>query len=137
MAYRFHVLGVPHAVTTPAYSACAFTQKILKICKILHARGHTVIHYGHQDSTVVCTENVPVTNDRDLAISYGAHDWRQEGFPAYRGDDHVYKAFYARTIAAIFDRKEPGDFLLCPYPTIAKFNGKKGGEMDAVNWACK
>ncbi len=29
------------------------------------------------------------------------------------------------------------DFLLCPYPTIAKFNGKPGGEMDAVNWSCK
>ncbi len=29
------------------------------------------------------------------------------------------------------------DFLLCPYPTIARFNGKPGGEADAVNWSCK
>jgi feruloyl esterase len=31
----------------------------------------------------------------------------------------------------------PRDFLLCPYPTIAKFNGKKDGEADAVNWSCR
>jgi feruloyl esterase len=31
----------------------------------------------------------------------------------------------------------PRDFLLCPYPTIAKFNGKAGGESEAVNWTCK
>jgi feruloyl esterase len=31
----------------------------------------------------------------------------------------------------------PRDFLLCPYPQVAKFNGKAGGEADAVNWSCK
>jgi feruloyl esterase len=28
------------------------------------------------------------------------------------------------------------DFLLCPHPQVAKFNGKAGGEADAVNWTC-
>ncbi|MDB5687509.1 MAG: hypothetical protein JWR77_2098 [Rhizorhabdus sp.] len=31
----------------------------------------------------------------------------------------------------------PRDFLLCPSPKIARFNGKPGGEADAVNWSCK
>jgi hypothetical protein len=31
----------------------------------------------------------------------------------------------------------PRDFLLCPYPTIAKFNGSKDGEADAANWSCR
>jgi feruloyl esterase len=31
----------------------------------------------------------------------------------------------------------PRDFLLCPYPTIAKFNGTKGSEFEASNWACR
>ena len=76
MSYRFHILAVPHAVSTPEYSSCAFTQKVVKLGKMLKSRGHTVIHYGHADSTVECTENVAVTNDEDLAISYPGHDWR-------------------------------------------------------------
>lgn len=31
----------------------------------------------------------------------------------------------------------PRDFLLCPDPKIARFNGKVGGEADAENWSCK
>jgi len=29
------------------------------------------------------------------------------------------------------------DFLLCPDPTVATFNGKAGGEGEAENWSCK
>jgi feruloyl esterase len=29
------------------------------------------------------------------------------------------------------------DFLLCPYPKVAKFNGKAGGEGEASNWSCE
>jgi feruloyl esterase len=31
----------------------------------------------------------------------------------------------------------PRDFLLCPYPTYGKFNGKAGGENEAANWSCQ
>jgi glycosyltransferase involved in cell wall biosynthesis len=115
MSYRFHILGVPHTISIPEYSACAFTQKIVKMCKMLKSRGHTVFHYGHEDSRVECDEHITVTKRYDLHKSYGDHDWRKKGFPTYRGDDHVYRTFYAKTIAAIHERKEQGDFLLCPF----------------------
>lgn len=115
MGYRFHVLGVPHTISTAAYSACAFTQKVVKLCRLLTERGHTVIHYGHAASDPVCTEHVTVTTDDDLLRSYGAHDWRRQGFPRYAFDDPVYTAFFAQTIAAIGARKRPGDFLLCTF----------------------
>lgn len=115
MSYRFHILGVPHTISTPEYSGCAFTQKVVKLCKILKARGHTVIHYGHEDSRVDCDENVTVTKRYDMHKSYGNHDWRTKGFPTYRLDDHIYRTFYAKTIAAIHERKEHNDFLLCSF----------------------
>jgi len=115
MGYRFHILGVPHTISVREYSTCPFTQKIVKLCKMLKARGHTVFHYGHEDSRVDCDENVIVTKRYDLYKSYGDHDWRKKGFPTYRLDDHVYKTFYAKTIAALETRKKPGDFLLCPF----------------------
>ena len=103
MPYRFHILGVPHTISIREYSSCAFTQKIVKLCKMLKARGHTVFHYGHEDSRVDCDENITVTKRYDLYKSYGDHDWRKKGFPTYRLDDHVYKTFYAKTIAALGD----------------------------------
>ena len=115
MGYRFHILGVPHAISIREYSACAFTQKIVKMCKMLKMRGHTVFHYGHEDSRVECDEHITVTKPYDLAKSYGDHDWKEKGFPAYSMGDHVYRTFYARTIAALHERKESGDFLLCPF----------------------
>ena len=129
MSYRFHILGVPHTITTPEYNSCAFTQKVVKLCKMLTARGHTVIHYGHEDSVVECTEHVTVTRRDDLYKSYGDHDWRTKGFPNFGTDDHVYKVFYQNAIAAIAARKQPHDFLLCPFGSGNKPVADAHGDM--------
>ncbi len=74
MAHRFHILAVPHAISTPDYSSCAFTQKVIKLCRMLKSRGHAVIFYGHEPSVVDCTDLVGVTTNDDLQRSYGDHD---------------------------------------------------------------
>lgn len=112
---RFHVLGIPHTISTPAYSSCAFTQKVVKMCKMLRAEGHTVIHYGNSRSHVDCSEHVTVTSSLDLIQSYPGHNWRKESFPNFQKSDEVYQAFYKRAIAEIGKRKQPGDFLLCAF----------------------
>jgi glycosyltransferase involved in cell wall biosynthesis len=113
--FRFHVLGIPHTVTTPEYSTCAFTQKIVKLCKLLRARGHHVIHYGNADSVVDCDEHVTVTTADELDRSYPSHDWRTLGFPAFTLEDPIHATFNANTIAAVEARKRRNDFLLCSF----------------------
>jgi glycosyltransferase involved in cell wall biosynthesis len=112
---RFHVLGVPHTVTTKDYSSCAFTQKVLNLCAMLVQEGHEVFHYGHVDSKVSADEQIAVTSDSDLKKSYPGHKWKKSGFPTFAQTDPVYLAFYANTIQALSERKRPGDFLLCTF----------------------
>ena len=60
---RIHVLGLPHTQTTEEFTTCAFTQKALNLCKMMHRRGHHVIHYGVEipaGQHPECSEHVDV-----------------------------------------------------------------------------
>ena len=109
---RFHILGLPHTVTTKDYNACAFTQKILKLCAMLHRGGHWVVHYGHEKSQVECTEHVTITTDALLIESYGEYDWKKQFFK-YAHGDAVSNAHETNAILEVGKRKQPRDFLLC------------------------
>lgn len=108
---RFHVLGLPHTVSSSLYNACAFTQKVVKFSNMMHARGHTIFHYGHADSDVNCHEHITVTTNLDLEIAYGSYDWKKEFFK-FSVTDHAYTTFTINTIREINKRKEPNDFVL-------------------------
>jgi glycosyltransferase involved in cell wall biosynthesis len=108
---RFHILGLPHTVTSKEYNACAYTQKVLKFAQGMTRRGHEVLHYGHKDSVLECTEHIPVLDNDDLAKAYGSHDWRKTFFK-FDTNDHAYQTFYRNAIAEVGKRKLKHDFIL-------------------------
>ena len=111
MKHTYHILGLPHTVTSKLFCACAYTMKVYKFSKMMTERGHTVIHYGHEDSDLPCTEHVSVLTNDDFMRVYGTHDWRSKFF-TYNTQDDAYQTFYKNAISEIGKRKQKNDFLL-------------------------
>lgn len=119
LAVRFHYLGLAHLETVRENSACAYTQKIIKLAKILKSYGHTVIFYGVEGSRVACDEFVPVSDRSVLRKTYGDYD-RATAFFRHDPDDGAHREFNGNAIREILSRKQEGDVLLCPMGNYQK-----------------
>lgn len=121
--FTFHLLGLVHLPASKKYMSCAFTQKNVKLAKMLTSLGHTVIYYGAEGSDLEATEIVRTHDLRDVRQAWGegdarfeiGYDWRNVDF---RHDFNSAKKpatllFYQRAIEGIKARMAPDHFLLC------------------------
>ena len=112
--FRLHVLGVPHTKTNLDYTACAYTQKAYKFCKMMTERGHEVFHYGVEGSNPICTENIDVVSAEVYNRVYGDHDYHSKFF-RYDVDDECYQTFYKNAIMEIRKRATTGLDIVLPF----------------------
>lgn len=111
--FRFHMLGLAHVPTHKDVCACAYTQKIVRMCKMLKAYGHTVFFYGGEGSEVVCDKQFEVVTDKQRKECYGDYDWKKDFFK-HDPKDYVHRTFNKHAIEAINGHKKDTDILLCP-----------------------
>ncbi|MEF9984092.1 MAG: glycosyltransferase [Oscillospiraceae bacterium] len=116
---RFHLLGLAHLETNKTNSACAFTQKIIKLADMIKKYGHFIYFYGVEGSQVNCDEFVQVSTQEILRKAYGDYDRATTVFKQ-NPDDIAHETFNNNAIKAILERKEKGDILLCPMGVYQK-----------------
>ena len=120
---RFHILGLVHLPTSEEYMACAFTQKNVKLCKMLMDLGHEVWLYGAENSTAPCTKFVQTHFLKDIRAAWGDGDNRYEiGYDWHNGQFRhdineaqkkpVTMQYYSHAITTINKFKKPDDFLV-------------------------
>jgi len=127
--FRFHLLSLVHLPQSTEYMSCAFTQKNLKLSKMLTSLGHTVYFYGSEGSNVAeyCNSKnlkfIETHKLTDIRKDYGTGDNRFEiGYDWHSTDfKHDFNSkrnlstlkYYAKCIEHINKIKKPDDFLLC------------------------
>ena len=120
--YRFHYPGLVHLPISERYMGCAFTQKIVKLSKMLLSLGHEVILYGAQGSDAPCTEFVQTHTLDDIREAWGegdnrfriGYDWKSKGFKHDFNTTRTEatKKYYEACSREIEKRKKDDDFLL-------------------------
>lgn len=121
--FRFHLLGLVHLPVSERFMGCAFTQKIVKLSKMLLSLGHEVYLYGAETSDAPCTEFIQTHTMSDIRQEWGdgdnryelGYDWRGWGFRHDFNDNiktGVTLKFYEKAVVGIEARKRDDDFLL-------------------------
>jgi len=117
---RFHLLGLAHVPTRKDISTCAYSQKIIKLSKMLMDLGNDVFFYGVENSEVNCTEFIQCLSENELRECYGDYDWSKDFFKHSPGDS-AYNTFNSRAIEEIKARKHRQDILLITFGNYQKF----------------
>jgi glycosyltransferase involved in cell wall biosynthesis len=120
--YRFHLLGLVHLPVSERFMGCAFTQKIVKLSKMLLSLGHEVFLYGAESSDAPCSEFFQTHTLQEIRDEWGSGDnrfdigynWKKLGF---RHDFNKTRTettnnYYDRAAYAINKHKHRDDFLL-------------------------
>lgn len=118
----FHLLGMVHLPVSERYMACAFTQKIVKMAKMLLSLDHEVYLYGAEGSDAPCTEFIQTHTLKDIRDTWGSgdnrfelgYDWKKKNFrhDLNKPRTILTRKYYEECIEEINERKRPDDFLL-------------------------
>jgi glycosyltransferase involved in cell wall biosynthesis len=117
--FRVHLLGLAHLPTIKEISACAYTQKVYKMAKMLKSLGHTVFFYGAEGSDVECDKSIIVVSKDILRETYGDYDWKVEMFK-HDPKDLAHQTFNHNAAVEILKRREKTDFVFVSMGTYQK-----------------
>ncbi len=108
MTYRIHLLALPNAQTTKAYSLDGFAQCTIRFAKLMKGLGHHVILYGSEENEAPCDEFVPCISKADQETLLGTSEYQHaaidERYP-------LWQMANVKMSVEVGRRKQPKDFL--------------------------
>lgn len=105
---RFHVVALPHTQTTTAYSACAFTQKVIGFCRMMVERGHEVVLYAGAENEASAAEHVVCIDEATRAAHVGTKHYTEA---PWEPSSAAWAVFLANAIEGIRARAGRRDFI--------------------------
>lgn len=112
---RLHVLAVPHTITTPRFSHCAFTGKVLRFSPMLRSVGYEVTHYGVEGAESGATEQVDVLATEEWQALGGQEPGADQFGALARTDSPLYRRFNGALVPLLRERYQPGDVICLPF----------------------
>lgn len=103
---HFHIVSLPHTHVTSQFSACAFTQKVLRFCQMMKGLGHHVTLYAGEKNEAPCDEHVVCISERRRAEIVGDDHYTSANW----GHPH-WAGFNANVIGQMHERIGPQDFI--------------------------
>lgn len=74
MSDTLHVVALPHTQTNDEYVDCAYTQRVVKLCKMMTGGERRVILYSGDENTAPCDEHVAIFTEKRRQEWFGKHD---------------------------------------------------------------
>lgn len=111
---RFHVVSLPHTQTTEAYGQCAYTQKVVKFCNMMHDLGHEVYLYASEENTARVTKHIVCITKKEQEHFLQDQPWYPDQYYKipYRDDFFIWEFFNKRVLAQLHKNTQKGDFVL-------------------------
>jgi len=98
---RIFVLGLPHTITSPDFSSCAYTMKAWNLCRMMSDLGHEVVHFGNEGSHPPGAEHVTLLPRAEWAA---VHCHPGKDFFDISVDSPERKAFHGRFAEVLRER---------------------------------
>lgn len=106
---RFHVVSLPHTQTLRGpFSACAYTQKVIKFCDMMRNQGHTVFLYAGAHNDAPCYELVTCISEVQRKASLEGRHYTTGAFDSRLPH---WRNFNSNAIHGIRERAQPHDFI--------------------------
>lgn len=116
---RIHILALPHTQITKEYLMCAYTQKVLKLCKMLVKAGLDVTVYASEDNETPAELVTCITKEKQKEFGFGT----PESYNTMTWDNTkpIWVEFHTNVIKELKERFKDGDIIgtfagLCDKP---------------------
>ncbi len=110
---RLHLLGLPWTATTEEYLTCAYTQKLVKFCRMMEPRGHEIFLYATEENDAPCAEHIPLFTEEERHGFFG--EWGTEALfrrVTWDRTQEPWVTFNHRAVQEIEDRAGDRELVL-------------------------